>query len=205
MNIIIKRFAGNSVRVLLFTTFLFLLFNVLTPSALLAYPEVKGRSTTVGSFNDLPPGSAPAIAQAMLKDLPTEYQLRDDGKTFSMSNPSHGMNIVFTPEGFQVKSGGKSWGMAMTGIGFPGSINPVQKAMLMNNNGRMVYARGDVSEWYVNSRWGVEQGFTINSPPGEKDRSSLVVELSLSGDLKPSLDGNTLVFRAQWDGVSLIT
>ena len=48
-------------------------------------------------------------------------------------------------------------------------------------------------EWYINSRWGVEQGFTIGSAPGGKNRGSLVVELSLSGVLQPSLNGDTLV------------
>ena len=152
--------------------------------------SVSGR---IQSFNDLPPGSAAAIAKAMLKGLPQEYQLQEISKGFSMSNPSHSMVIAFTPDGLQVKSAGKTWGMALSGIGSPGLIKPVQQATLINDDGRMLYARGDISEWYVNSPWGVEQGFTIQTAPEGKNRNSLVVELSLSGDLQPVLHGNTMV------------
>ncbi|MHB8788683.1 MAG: thrombospondin type 3 repeat-containing protein [Desulfobulbaceae bacterium] len=203
MNNLIKRFTENSVRLMLFTLFLFLLFNVLTLSALQAYPVDKGSHATGQSYRDLPPGSAPAIAKAMLKDLPGDYQPRRDNKGFAMSNPSHGMDIAFTPDGLQVKSDGRNWGIVMTGIGTPGSVKPVEKAMLSNDDGMMVYARGDVSEWYINSPWGVEQGFTIGSAPGGKNRDSLVVELFLSGELLPSLNGDTLVL-ADAQGKSIV-
>ncbi|MDW7773530.1 MAG: FG-GAP repeat protein [Desulfobulbaceae bacterium] len=203
MNNLIKRFTENSVRLMLFTPFLFLLFNALALSALQAYPVDKGSHATGQSYSDLPPGSAPAIAKAMLKDLPEDYQLRRDYKGFSMSNPSHGMDIAFTPDGLHVKSCGRSWGIVMTGFGTPGSVKPVEKAMLSNDNGMMVYARGNVSEWYINSPLGVEQGFTIGSAPGGKNRDSLVVELSLSGELQPSLDGDTLVL-ADAQGKSIV-
>ena len=73
----------------------------------------------------------------------------------------------------------------------------------MNDAGRMVYKRGNVSEWYVNSRWGIEQGFTIHSAPEGKNRHSLVVELLLSGDLQPSLEADTLLL-ADTHGRSII-
>jgi len=203
MNNLIKRFIENSARLLLFTPFLFLLFNVLTLSALQAHTVDKGSRATGESYSDLPPGSVPAIAKAMLKDLPEDYQLRGDNQYFSMSNPAHGMDIVFNPDGLQVTSGGKNWGMVMTGFGTPGSVRPVEKAMLINDNGRMVYARGDVSEWYINSPWGVEQGFTIGLAPGGRNGDGLVVELFLSGELRPGLDGDTLVM-ADAQGRSLV-
>jgi len=192
MNNLIKLFVGNSVSVLFFTPFLFLLLNVLTLTPLQAIPVDKGSPATGEPFNDLPPGSAPVIAKAMLKDLPEEYQLRENDKTFSMSNPAHDMDISFTPDGLQVTSEGKRWGMVMTGIGTVGSVKPVQKTMPVNDDGMVVYARGDVSEWYINSPWGVEQGFTIGSAPGGKNSGNLVIELSLSGDLQLRLDSDTL-------------
>lgn len=166
-------------------------------------PEYKESSSKVESFNDLPLGSIPVVAKAMLKDLPEEYQLRGNCKAFSMFNAAHDMDITFTHDRLQVTSEGKRWGMAMTGIGPVGSVKPVQKAVLINDDGMMVYSRGDVSEWYINSPWGVEQGFTIGSAPGGKNRDHLVVELSLSGELQPSLNGNTLVL-ADAQGKSIV-
>ncbi|HBI15484.1 MAG TPA: hypothetical protein DDY20_08230 [Desulfobulbaceae bacterium] len=203
MNNLINRFAENSVRLLFFTSFLYLLFDVLALSALQAYPVDKESPTTGQSYRDLPPGSAPAIVKAMLKDLPEEYQLQENDKGFFMSNPAHWMDIAFTPGGLQVTSGGRSWGIVMTGIGIPGSVKPVEKAMPINDDGIMVYPRGDVAEWYINSPWGVEQGFAIGSAPGGRNGDGLVVELSLSGELRPGLDGDTLVL-ADAQGRSIV-
>ena len=197
-----KRFVENSVRILYITLFVFLLAIGHSLPSLQALPLDKGSPATGKSFNDLPPGSAPAIAKAMRKDLPEEYQLRGHGETFAMANPAHGMDIAFTPDGLHITAGGRSWGMAMTGIGTPGSVKPLEKAILSNDNGIMVYVRGDVSEWYINSPWGVEQGFTVNSAPGGTNGDGLLVELFLSGELQPSLNGDTLVLAdAQGKGI----
>ena len=75
MSNLIKGFTENSARLLLFTPLLFLLFNVLTISALQAYPVDKGSHSTGESYSDLPPGSAPAIAKAIMKDLPEDTAL----------------------------------------------------------------------------------------------------------------------------------
>jgi len=201
-----KRFMTGGTRVLLFAPFLFLLSAVLITPPLHAFPVDKGSPATAKSFKDLPPGAAMAMAKAMLKELPEEYQLTAEGRGYSQSNPAHDMDIDFTPDGLQVMTGGKSWGMALTGIGTRSSVRPVQKAVLMNDHGRMVYARGDVVEWYVNTPWGMEQGFTIRKAPGERSRDGLVVELTLSGDVLPSLDSDTLVLAdAQGNSIARYT
>jgi hypothetical protein len=187
-----KRFMTVGTRVFLYAPFLFLLSAVLIVPPLYAFSADKGSSAAAKSFKDLPPGAAMAMAEAIRKELPEEYQLAAEGKGYSLSNPAHGMGIAFTPDGLQVMSGGKSWGMTMTGIGTRSSVKPVQEAVLKNDDGRLVYARGNVAEWYVNSPWGVEQGFTIENAPGERSRDGLVIELSITGELLPSLDADTL-------------
>jgi hypothetical protein len=150
-------------------------------------------STSIKSFKKLPPGAAPAIVEAIQKELPAAYQLRETDQGFVLCNPSHDLKIVFAPEGPQITSGDKHWGMSMTGIGYGDSVQPVSKAELINDKGKMIYSRGDVSEWYLNSLWGVEQGFTVRRPPlGNRD-NSLVVELALLGELHPSLNSNALI------------
>lgn len=92
-------------RVLFSAPLLFLLSAVLIAPPLNAFPVDKGSFAAAKSFKDLPPGSVPAIAMAMLKDLPVEYQLRVEERTFTVSNPAHAMKIDFTPNGIQVASG----------------------------------------------------------------------------------------------------
>ena len=161
--------------------------------ASLAPEQVHLPSTQNKSITALPPGAAPAIVRAMQKDLPSAYRLKRDDKNYSMANPSHGIALNFTPDGLLVNKGGKRWGMRMTGFGYQGSITPVTTPRLSSVDGRMVYERDGISEWYLNSRWGVEQGFTVPTPPKGK-QGLLVVEFLLSGDLQPSLDNNTLTF-----------
>jgi len=147
----------------------------------------------ITSVENLPPEAIPAIIKAMQKDLHAEYQLKENDKSFTMSNPSHDLNIRFTPNGPLIKSGNKIWGVSMTGIGYEGAIQSIRKAKLVNDDGRMVYDRGLVSEWYLNSHWGVEQGFTVFEAP-EKRSGLLVVELALFGELKAELIKNSIVF-----------
>ncbi|HNS50708.1 MAG TPA: FG-GAP-like repeat-containing protein [Anaerolineae bacterium] len=47
----------------------------------------------------------------------------------------------------------------------------------------------DLVEWFVNSADGVEQGFTLASPPPGAGQGSLVLELALSGNLVPRIAG----------------
>ena len=48
------------------------------------------------------------------------------------------------------------------------------------------YRRGPVTEWYVNEPRGLEQGFTLTSPPGtRRGNEALIVRLGVSGSLSP--------------------
>ena len=60
---------------------------------------------------------------------------------------------------------------------------------LKAGKGRLSYIRGPaLEEWYLNSPWGLEQGFTIASAPAPSDRGGdLVLEMVLSGSLQPWL------------------
>lgn|GEM_PF-6523789 len=147
----------------------------------------------------LPPWATPAIVSALQKNLPSIYQLKRSGKGYSLTNPSHGIEISFTSTGPQFRSGKNIWEMTMLGIGYEGAIQPVRNARMINDNGRMVYDRGDLSEWYVNSRWGVEQGFTVHKAP-EKGKGLLVVELALAGVRETKLQSNNTLILTDASG-----
>ena len=123
-----------------------------------------------------------------------EYRLAETDRGFAMSNPLHGTSIEFTATGPEITSQGRSWGLTLSGIGYQGAVAPVRAARLSNADGRMLYQRGEVSEWYLNSTWGIEQGFTLfESPGGGAEGALLVVELALSGALVPRLADDGLV------------
>ena len=156
-------------------------------------------STQLRSFDDLPPGLAPAVARALQKEIPPIYHMSRQGKDFQASNPAHGMSFTFTQEGPKVQdvNGAWQWGMSLKRYGYAGSELRAPVAHLSGHRGRMEYQRGPtLTEWYLNTTWGMEQGFAIASapapcPPGE----NLVLEMTLSGPLQPRLQGNTLLLR----------
>lgn len=154
--------------------------------------QSTGPGRPVESFSEFPPGSVPIIMQALQKDLPAAYHLQRDNNTFSMSNPSQGMRITFAPEGPHIETDEYTWSLTMSGLGYEGSVSSVAQARLVEDEGRMVYKRGNVEEWYINSGWGIEQGFTIHSRPAGKGLENLVVEMQINGELQPSLGGKTL-------------
>jgi hypothetical protein len=59
----------------------------------------------------------------------------------------------------------------------------------------MTYQRGpDLTEWYLNTPLGLEQGFTLSAPPAHSPPGEqLILEMALSGTLTPRLQGSTLL------------
>jgi hypothetical protein len=60
---------------------------------------------------------------------------------------------------------------------------------------RIEYRRGPLTEWYVNARQGLEQGFTLRERPEHPQRGPLKIELAVSGGLQPALVGEHIELR----------
>jgi uncharacterized repeat protein (TIGR01451 family) len=137
-------------------------------------------------------------AETYLVDLPAAYQA---------PNRAHNLRTYFTPEGIRVvprvteNSPDWEWNLNLIGYGYADNIQAVSPATLTPNENRVDYHRGALTEWYLNAEKGLEQGFTLETPPAANRASAtnLVFEFSLSGNLKPSLaaDGQTLDFFTQ--------
>ena len=129
-----------------------------------------------------------------LPDLPTAYQA---------PNRAQNLRTYFTPTGIRAIpriGDGAAWelGLRLTGFGYRGAVQPVAPATLSAEDNRIEYRRGDLTEWYVNDKQGLEQGFTIAAPPDRtpdgKRAELLVLVLTLTGDLSPGLtqDGGAI-------------
>jgi hypothetical protein len=93
--------------------------------------------------------------------------------------------------------GGWEWGLSLTGYGYAGDIQSVDAAELSASANRIEYRRGDIVEWYLNDEQGLEQGFTIQSPPTPShSHTPLLLQLALTGDLIPALvdEGQAIEF-----------
>jgi uncharacterized protein (DUF2345 family) len=152
------------------------------------------------SFAAWPPGLAATLAQALQDELPAAYNLSITAAGYRAENPAHNLQLDFTPAGLQVRSPSADWqwDLSLRALGYAGAVQPVPPADLAAGRTRLEYRRGPaLTEWYLNSPWGLEQGFTLAAPPvaspGGGQRAGLVLELALGGSLTPRLEGATVL------------
>ena len=119
-------------------------------------------------------------------------------------NRAHNLRTYFTDRGIRVIPRTASgtdweWSLSLTGYGRGETVTPVEAAVLSPYENRIEYDRGDIVEWYVNDRNGLEQGFTLDGPPaGPTGGEPAYLVLQLGGDLSPviSTDGQAIDFTA---------
>jgi hypothetical protein len=119
----------------------------------------------------------------------------------------HGWLARFDGKGFAVQpdSAPWSWGLELASWGPEGQEVAVSGAASMHANvNRMEYRRPGITEWFVNGKEGVEQGFTIPRRPAGKGEN-LVLRLRVRGGLvaADSQDGAGISFRTA-DGASAL-
>ncbi len=116
---------------------------------------------------------------------------------YQAPNRAQNLRTWFTPEGIRVTprvfEGAAppwEWGLALAGYGSDQATQPGEAATVTVEGNRIEYARGAVSEWYVNDARGLAQGFMLHSSPatgGQGVGSTLALDLKLSGGLHASL------------------
>jgi len=110
-------------------------------------------------------------------------------ETFGAANERQGFHAAFTNAGLTLAApGGSDWrlGMTLRGVGYGTADQPLGPATLSVAGQRVellrqMPLRGSVTEWYVNRPSGLEQGFTLSEPPGERragEPMTLSLELS---------------------------
>jgi hypothetical protein len=143
------------------------------------------------------------------------YRLRPcelEGKeVYQAPNDAQGLQATFTPDGVEMSppaGGGEwRWGLRLLCYGYGELCEAVSPAQLVVLDNRIEYRRGELVEWYVNGRGGLEQGFTVSRPPGGSDGDApLQLHLGVTGDLTPVLDSDgQAIGWADRDGVVVLT
>lgn len=107
------------------------------------------------------------------------------GVRFFASNPGQQITARFLDEGVRLQSGaGGVWQAAVHAVaaGRGGSMTELPaKAGPTAQGDTVSYERGDVVEWFANKPEGIEQGFTIASPPEGAAGQELRVDVSVQG------------------------
>ncbi|MHB8735809.1 MAG: FG-GAP repeat protein [Terriglobales bacterium] len=159
-----------------------------------AQPVEQGRQA-------LPPGLAPTLAAALTADANSDDQVRplpgrDDA--FQATNPDQRLTTTFLPAGLTLATGdpasGVTWGMRLAALGDESHLLPVGEVAPLKVGGRLEYRRAGVTEWYLNSPLGLEQGFTLLAPPADQRTGALALVVDVTGAVVSAAGGEiTLV------------
>jgi hypothetical protein len=158
--------------------------------------SLPGESTRVASPSQQPdlqslPLSAQASISAVLGRDDGRYHVSGQGARLHADNPRQGLAAEFTPRGVELRTETARCAMALRGYGYGQALRAVSGAAPEAIANRVEYRRGALTEWYVNGPLGLEQGFTLQAPPGPRPSGELLtLALDVSGDVQPALDAN---------------
>ncbi len=190
MNRYIKGVTALSVLAVLLLVGTFL-FNPLGQSV-----DAK-QDSKASNRSPLPNALLPVVAKSLSKDDPS-YHINSTKDLHTANTPRHGLETKFEKSSVTFKSGSDSFELSLDALGRGDQLNPVADVSEVKTiDNRLEYTRGDVTEWYLNSLLGMEQGFTLSQrPDGAEDKVSVVLGLNTKGDLTPkdSKDGKSIIF-----------
>jgi hypothetical protein len=140
-----------------------------------------------------PPPGRPVLAESRVGHLgrvlaAREYEVSPCDGALQAPNRLHDLRSTFTREGVAVAPrrtpGDRAWRWQWRTVAWGRDhlvevvpVDPISHVV------RVDYVREDLSEWYVNGREGLEQGFTVHRRPA--GRGSLRIVGRVSGDLEP--------------------
>ena len=155
-------------------------------------------------LSSLPIQAQTSISAALGRDQ-RAYHAKRDGHAWRLENRKHGLRADFTTRGVEMRSGAARFGLRLAGLGRGARLEAVAASKPEAKSNRIDYRRGGLSEWYVNGPLGLEQGFTLDSPPARKGSEALTLALRLSGDLSavPDPRGDGMALQARGGGTAL--
>ena len=109
----------------------------------------------------------PANGAGLLPYLPGSFRAIKQGTAYEAENPAHHFHTQFTSHGVHLaaETTAWAWDMAFTGWGYGDRIENTEPVAPVGLDNRVEYRRGPLIEWYLNTPAGLEQGFTLLTPP----------------------------------------
>jgi hypothetical protein len=128
----------------------------------------------------------------------TEYRFtRQEDGGFLAPNRAYDLRVRVSGNGIEIVSRTRGEDPGQGGWKLWLALKNVSQAQPSAGEDRVELKRGALTEWYVNTEKGLEQGFTIERQPERDDPGSpVVVKMALSGGLSAKLseDGQAITF-----------
>ena len=152
--------------------------QVLVPFVLAAVTGAPDLGVAQQPYGELPSGLREAMIEATYAVVPA-----GEGAVWSAPNSAQKMHSTFTvADGVRISGGAGNRGpwtlsLELDSWGRPGALVPVEAAEPVARGRRVEYRRGALTEWYVNSERGLEQGFTIEERPAGEGHLKIVLAI----------------------------
>lgn len=148
--------------------------------------------------------SIPAEAQASISGALGQnvaaYHAQERAYGFHTEDLRHQLKADFRTGGVTIDAGSNDWQLRLEGWGYGDSLTAESAVAPVGKANRIEYRRGSISEWYVHGPMGLEQGFTIASPPQNPSGRPLTIAMQISGSLKPRVNGEKDLSLVDDDG-----
>ncbi|MBI4878312.1 MAG: FG-GAP repeat protein [Planctomycetes bacterium] len=127
-----------------------------------------------------------------------------DGRSrWTAENPAQGLVATFGDTGVRVEQTAAPEAASLLTLrlvawGWKSALGAPEPPEIVSDGARLECRRGSLTEWYVNAREGLEQGFTIAAPPAQAGGGDVLeVRMAFGGTLAPQVDEDR-------DGLTLV-
>lgn len=161
-------------------------------------PSVARAPNTPAGLSAWPAELLPTVAQTLAARSPEIWRAHTTARHAAIfNNPTQHLAASFDRHGVQFQLEGTQpaqLNMQLLALRGGKTTYPARSAKLSEKYNRVELAHEHgLTEWYVNSPLGVEQGFTLANPLTAAD--SLTLVFKLKGALTPKLTGNSIQFQ----------
>lgn len=109
---------------------------------------------------------------------------------YQATNSAQNLQAQFTSEAVLLQSNDQQWDMHLRAWGRGQNLAVLKGAVLQAVDNRIEYQYAELSEWYVNGPYGLQQGFTLRQPPlADSADEPLALNLDLA-DYRAQLDAD---------------
>ncbi len=145
-----------------------------------------------GASAAIPAAARAQVSAALGAAQPAFHVHTTSSGALEASNGAQGLGASFTQAGMTASKAGLNLHLSLRSAGF-GEGGRRQMALAAEPTAlanRVTYARGALSEWYVNGPAGLEQGFTLKRAPAGTASEPLTLDLALASNGHAVLSSN---------------
>ena len=134
----------------------------------------------------LPLAAQGPVSAALGADNPA-YRISASNGGFAAANSAQRLSLRFGRSGLAVSSGATEVGLRLRAMGYGSSLSALGDVAPRADGNRVTYTHRGISEWYANGPSGLEQGFTVATPPAVRAAAPLTLAIAVSGNVRVSM------------------